>query len=147
MTAAARGLSGHPLPDLVMAGCAGDPHLTHAPAALGSPRAATQWQDVASLTSIPSAVIQFRLGPRRQQRRTYPGQTSPDLRQCHVLTVAAKQAEPRRIGRNPQVTTTASLTFSGSTSRSSLVVIQTDSLKSGHLPWSARPRMQGARFR
>jgi hypothetical protein len=36
MTAAARGLSEHPLPDLVMAGCAGDPHVTHAPAALGS---------------------------------------------------------------------------------------------------------------
>ena len=36
MTAVARGLSEHPLPDLVMAGCAGDPHVTHAPAALGS---------------------------------------------------------------------------------------------------------------
>lgn len=36
MTAAARGLSEHPLPDLVMAGCAGDPHVTHALAALGS---------------------------------------------------------------------------------------------------------------
>jgi hypothetical protein len=36
MTAAARGLSEHPLPDLVIAGCAGDPHVTHAPAALGS---------------------------------------------------------------------------------------------------------------
>jgi hypothetical protein len=36
MTAAARGLSEHPLPDLVRAGCAGDPHVTHAPAALGS---------------------------------------------------------------------------------------------------------------
>ena len=36
MTAIARGLSKHPLPDLVMAGSAGDPHVTHAPAALGS---------------------------------------------------------------------------------------------------------------
>jgi hypothetical protein len=36
MTAVARGLSEHPLPDLVMAGCAGDPHVTHALAALGS---------------------------------------------------------------------------------------------------------------
>jgi hypothetical protein len=36
MTAAARGLSEPPLPNLVMAGCAGDPHVTHAPAALGS---------------------------------------------------------------------------------------------------------------
>jgi hypothetical protein len=36
MTAAARGLSEPPLPDLVMAGWAGDPHVTHAPAALGS---------------------------------------------------------------------------------------------------------------
>jgi hypothetical protein len=65
MTAVARGFSGHPLPDPVMAGCAGDPHLTHAPAAPGSPRAATQWQDVTSLTSIPGAVIQFRLSPAR----------------------------------------------------------------------------------
>ena len=36
MTAVARGLSEHPLPDLVMAGCACDPHVTHALAALGS---------------------------------------------------------------------------------------------------------------
>jgi hypothetical protein len=36
MTAAARGLSEPPLPNLVMAGCAGDPHVTHAPAALDS---------------------------------------------------------------------------------------------------------------
>ena len=36
MTAAARGLSEHPLPDLVTACSTGDPHLTHTPAALGS---------------------------------------------------------------------------------------------------------------
>ena len=36
MTAVTRGLSEHPLPDLVMADCAGDPHATHAPAAPGS---------------------------------------------------------------------------------------------------------------
>jgi hypothetical protein len=36
MTAIARGLSQHPQPDLVMAGRAGDPHVTHAPAAPGS---------------------------------------------------------------------------------------------------------------
>jgi len=36
MTAAARWLSEQLPPDLVMAGCAGDPHATHVPAAPGS---------------------------------------------------------------------------------------------------------------
>jgi hypothetical protein len=60
MTAAARGLSEHPLPDLVMAGSAGDPHLTHAPAAPEACRAATQLQHVASLNGA---------GGRKPRRR------------------------------------------------------------------------------
>jgi hypothetical protein len=38
MTAVTWGLSEHPLPDLVMAGCAGDPHATHARQPPGQPR-------------------------------------------------------------------------------------------------------------
>jgi hypothetical protein len=49
MPAVARELSEHSLPDLVMAGSAGDLHATHAQARSAASRAAAQLQDVVSL--------------------------------------------------------------------------------------------------
>ncbi len=54
MTAVARGLSEHPLPDLVMAGNAGDLHVIQARPRTAVSQAATQLQDVAALNGVGS---------------------------------------------------------------------------------------------
>ena len=49
MTAVTRGLSEHPLPNLVRVGSAGDPHVTPCPGRAAASRAATRSQHAASL--------------------------------------------------------------------------------------------------
>jgi hypothetical protein len=99
-----------------------------------------------ALTSIPGAVIRLRSGLGRRNWPTRPGQTSANARQSRKLIVADQHAEPQKYrgeapGHDHGITSAARFRFGFSP-----VSIQANSLRSGNLSWSEKPKMQRYRF-